>query len=107
MKLPAAILSVILLSSGAATAQQAALHEKIRTLVAENADQDEHLIGEIKTGRIDDGDTADLIFTVAPGKTYWLYGACDDDCYNLDLEGLDEDGNSLDETRTPMPSRSC
>ena len=45
--------------------------------------------------------SSNLIFTVAPGKTYWLYGACDDDCYNLDLEGLDEDGNSLDDDKNP------
>lgn len=61
------------------------------------ADEAATLVGEIKTGKIEDGGLATFSFDIVPGKTYWVYGVCDPKtCDDIDLEGKNAKGFVLD-----------
>ena len=91
-----AALLALLLCSASALAQEAP-DAKMVKLVEDAADDGAKLIGEIKTGKLADGDLATFAFTIEPGKTYWVYGVCDQKyCDDLDLEGKNARGFVLD-----------
>jgi hypothetical protein len=94
-----AAIHALLCSSPPALAQAApaAPDAKMVQLVQSIADEGAKLVGEIKTGKLADGDLATFAFTIEPGKTYWVYGVCDQKyCDDLDLEGKNARGFVLD-----------
>jgi hypothetical protein len=95
-----AALLALLLASAPAFAQ-AEPDPKMVQLVQDHADEGAKLVGEIKTGKLADGDLATFSFTIEPGKTYWVYGVCDQaKCDDLDLEGKNAKGFVLDNDTT-------
>jgi hypothetical protein len=94
-----ALLGSSILCSAPALAQAtpAAPDAKMVQLVEDAADDGAKLVGEIKTGKLADGDLATFAFNIEPGKTYWVYGVCDQKyCDDLDLEGKNARGFVLD-----------
>jgi hypothetical protein len=69
---------------------------KMKKLVAEQADEGAKLIGEIKTGSLEEDATATFNFGIERGKTYWVYAACGG-CDDIDLEGKNQRGDTLDQ----------
>ncbi len=91
-----ALLPLIALAAGvAAPAIAQGVDARMKKMVAEQAEDTAKLIGEIKTGKLEEDATAKFDFPIEPGKTYWLYAACDH-CDDINLEGKDERGNVLD-----------
>jgi hypothetical protein len=89
----AALMCVV---SPAAFAQEQTVSDYVRSLVADYADADETLVDGIAVVELELFDEAEFIFTVNPNKTYYVYGACDDDCYDMDLQAHDEDEIEID-----------
>lgn len=83
--------------AGAAAAQGVTINDYVRGLVAEMADEGETLVGSIILGEISEGESFTHTFRLDPEKSYFVYGACDDDCGDIDLLGEDADGEWVDE----------
>src|SRR5262245_27029100 len=90
----AAILAFLCVAAAPALAQ--ATDAKMKKLVAEQADEGAKLIGEIKTGSLEEDGTATFKFPIERGKTYWVYAACGG-CDDIDLEGKNQRGETLDQ----------
>jgi hypothetical protein len=73
----------------------AAVDAKMKKIVAEQADEGAKLIGEIKTGSLEEDATATFTFPIQRSKTYWVYAACGA-CDDIDLEGKNQRGDVLD-----------
>ena len=76
--------------TGVAVAQQT-INDYVRELVEMSPDDGETLIDDIRLTELDVYDSDEFIFDIDPEKTYYVYGACDDDCSDIDLEAHDED----------------
>jgi hypothetical protein len=72
----------------------------IRQLVINRAHDGERLIDEVKLGAIEEDDDASFTFQINPNKIYWVYAACDDDCDDIDLEGSNQNGDTVDHAET-------
>jgi hypothetical protein len=68
----------------------------VRLLVEKAPDPDEKLVGRIEVTELLEEEDEDFEFEIKPGKTYWIYGACDLECGDIDLKAEDEDGHELD-----------
>ncbi len=91
-------LAALMALPGMAVAQTvlpAAVEARMKKTVSEQADEGARLIGEIKTGTLDDDGLATFSFPIERGKTYWVYAACDQ-CDDIDLEGKNLRGDVLD-----------
>lgn len=86
-----------LATAGAAAAQDITINDYVRGLVAGMADAGETLAGSILLEEISEGDSFTHTFTLDPEKSYFVYGACDDDCSDIDMLGEDADGGWVDE----------
>jgi hypothetical protein len=105
MKYLAALLAVCVLALGAsaALAQKAATHrdedidaDLVRQLIAALPDANETLVGEIKVTELLEEEDESFVVAIKPGKEYWIYGACDLECGDIDLAAENEDGDELD-----------
>lgn len=85
-----------LATAGVAAAQDRTINEYVVSLVAERADPGETLVGDIIFDEIPEGESATYTFKINPRKSYFVYGACDDDCSDIDLFGEDSDGDVVD-----------
>ncbi len=85
-----------LAAAGAATAQDITINEFVRELVAERADDGETLVGTILVDEIAEGESISHTFKLDPRFSYFVYGACDEDCSDIDLFGEDADGGVVD-----------
>ncbi len=87
---------VALAATGVANAQGQTINEYVVEMVAERADPGETLVGDIIFDEIPEGESATYTFNINPRKSYFVYGACDDDCYDIDLFGENDDGELVD-----------
>lgn len=85
-----------LVATGVAVAQDLTINEYVVQMVAERADPGETLVGDIVFDEIEEGESATYTFKLNPRKSYFVYGACDDDCSDIDLFGEDSDGDVVD-----------
>lgn len=85
-----------IVATGVAVAQDLTINEYVVQLVEERADPGETLVGDIIFDEIPEGESATYTFNINPRKSYFVYGACDDDCYDIDLLGEDRDGDLVD-----------
>jgi hypothetical protein len=86
----------IALATPAPPALAQSADDKMKKLVAEQADEGAKLIGEIVTGKLKEDEDVSFDFAIERGKTYWVYGACDSNCDDIDLEGANVRGDVLD-----------
>jgi len=77
-----------------ALGQEQTINDYVRSLIADYADPDERLV-DIQLDELEQHDTAEYIFDIDPDKTYFVYGACDDDCYDIDLEAHTEEEDTV------------
>lgn len=82
--------------TGVANAQGQTINEYVVEMVEERADPGETLVGDIIFDEIPEGESATYTFNINPRKSYFVYGACDDDCSDIDLTGQDSDGELVD-----------
>ncbi len=69
----------------------------VRSLIQDMATEEgEDLSGEIETAELSVGETADFTFSIDPDAVLYVYGACDDDCTDVDLYAYDEDGEEFE-----------
>ncbi len=61
------------------------------------ADTGYRLVDDSKTGSLNSGASTKVTFTLVSGREYAIFGACDDDCGDLDLRLYDASGAELDE----------
>lgn len=87
---------IALATTGVANAQEQTINEYVVEMVEERADPGETLVGDIIFDEIPEGESATYTFNINPRKAYFVYGACDDDCYDIDLFGEDRDGELVD-----------
>lgn len=78
------------------SAQEQTVNAYVRGMIASAADQDRALVGDVMIGEIAEGGRLEYTFIISPSKTYVVYGACDDDCSNIDLRGSDASGRQVD-----------
>jgi len=91
-----ALCAAALALAGVASAEERGGSEFVRTQVASRADSGEKLVGEIIIGRMRPAELVKYTFGIDPSKEYWVYGACDADCSNIDLLGSDASGAEVD-----------
>lgn len=72
------------------------IEDYVRSLITDNVDPEEHLVGRIEIRELEEGDETWLVYTLDPDTTYFVYGACDDDCSDIDLTAEDAEGNLVD-----------
>jgi hypothetical protein len=89
--------AAVMALAGLANAQELTISDYVRKLVAERQEAGEELVGDIMIGEIGQDETIDYTFRIDPAKAYVVYGACDDDCTDVDLLASDEDGKAVDE----------
>jgi len=79
-----------------AVAQQDTINDYVRAMVDGFADVDETLVGDIQLEELEIDSSAEFVFDIDPEKTYFVYSACDDDCFDIDLYGQDADEDLVD-----------
>ena len=79
-----------------AVAQQDTINDYVRAMVDGFADVDETLVGDIQLEELEIDASAEFVFDIDPEKTYFVYSACDDDCFDIDLYGQDADEDLVD-----------
>ena len=99
--------AILLAGIGAASAQQQTVNEYVAGLLAESVDEStETQVGSIQLGEIAEGDTAAITFEIEADVTYLIYAACDDDCSDIDLYGVNEEsgweGSDEEGDATPL-----
>jgi hypothetical protein len=60
------------------------------------SDKGYRLTQEIMNGSLGDDQSDSFSLELVEGRSYALLGVCDEDCSDLDLRLLDEDGNEID-----------
>jgi len=93
MKLPLLAGAAALASIAApfALAQQETVNDYVRSLVAFMSDVDETLVGDVEVEELEIDESTEFVFDIDPEKMYFVYGACDDDCFDIDLLAHDAD----------------
>jgi len=81
---------------GVAAAQEQTINDYVRSLVEGRANPDETLI-DLQLEEVEAGDSVELFFDIDPDATYFVYGACDGDCSDLDLSAHDADDLPVDD----------
>ncbi len=79
-----------------AVAQQDTINDYVRAMVDGFADVDETLVGDIQLEELEIDASAEFVFDIDPEKKYFVYSACDDDCFDIDLYGQDADEDLVD-----------
>lgn len=79
-----------------AVAQQGTINDYVRAMVDGFADVDETLVGDIQLEELEIDASTEFVFDIDPKKTYFVYSACDDDCFDIDLYGHDADEELVD-----------
>jgi hypothetical protein len=95
-----------LAACGVAVAQDQTINEYVVSLIEDLAVSGaETLVDEIELTELYAGDSDEFYFEIDPDITYTVYGACDDDCANVDLVAYDDDGEIVasDEEDDDMP----
>jgi hypothetical protein len=92
-----AVCIAALATAGAAAAQGQTINDYVREQIAAMADDGESLVGSVILDEIIEGESTTHTFRLDPEKSYFVYGACDDDCGDIDMVGEDEDGEWVDE----------
>lgn len=82
--------------SGVAIAQEQTISGYVRMLITETADAGEMLVDDIQIEELEEDGSTEFYFDIDPDKTYFVYGACDDDCSDIDLEAHDADEAFVD-----------
>ena len=95
-KVLAGLAAMALAVTAPAFPQTQTIEDYVRSLITENVDPDEHLVGRIETRELEEGDETWLVYNLDPEKFYFVYGACDDDCGDLDLVAEDAEGEMVD-----------
>ncbi|MEQ1784371.1 MAG: hypothetical protein ABMA14_23710 [Hyphomonadaceae bacterium] len=91
----------LLLAMGAATAQQITISDHVSDVVKQRAEKNDKLIGKVEIAEIGEDEISEFVFHIDPGKTYFIRGACDDDCADIDLGAYDAAGASVGEDVWP------
>ena len=79
-----------------AVAQQGTINDYVRAMVDGFADVDETLVGDIQLEELEIDASTEFVFDIDPEKTYFVYSACDEDCFDIDLYGHDADEELVD-----------
>jgi|GEM_PF-926779 len=96
VRLLASLAAMALAGMGAAVAQTQTIEDYVRGLITENVEPGERLIGRVEIRELEEGDETWLVFNLDEDKSYFVYGACDDDCSDIDLTAEDGDGHQVD-----------
>lgn len=98
MKLFARVLAgaILFAGMGAASAQQQSVNAYVRAMVEDFADPAEILVDDIQLEELKVGQSTEWVFEIDPDTTYYVYGACDDDCSDIDLYAHDADEAEVD-----------
>jgi len=83
--------AILFAGIGAASAQDQTINDYVRGLVDFMSDVDETLVGDIQVEELEIDQSTEFVFDIDPEKMYFVYGACDDDCYDIDLLAQDAD----------------
>jgi hypothetical protein len=91
------VVSALVLAGAAGVAfGQQATSSFVREQLEEAADKDSQaIIGELKSGQLKESEQQSFTFDVDPGKTYTVYGACDEDCSDLFLRASETGGGDF------------
>jgi hypothetical protein len=84
-----AVCAAVMALAGLANAQELTIDDYVRKLVAARPNAGEELVGDIMIDRMSNGDQVVYTFDIDAEKTYRVYGACDDDCSDIDLFAAD------------------
>ncbi len=87
--------ALALTGAGVAFAQQD-LHAIVKSIITEVVDEEEELVGDLKSGELEEGESATIAVQINPRKSYAVYSSCDFDCYDLDMAIVDDDGEDID-----------
>jgi hypothetical protein len=96
----AVVSATLLLVMGAASAQETT-SDHVSHAVKALAQKNETLVGAVQIAEIGEDEISDFTFQIDPGKTYYIRGACDDDCSDIDLEAFNAAGASVGEDTSP------
>ena len=81
--------------SGAAMAQ-IAIDDHLRRTLETPLSSSEILVGRAQFVELEEGDTKELVFAIDPAEKYTIYGACDDECSDINLVARDLNGAIVD-----------
>lgn len=97
-----ALMAGLALAAGAASAQKKPARDHIAETIASVAlDDHSARVGDIRFVEIREGESLQLSFDVDPAKMYFVYGACDRNCSDINLLALDSDDYELDKDLRP------
>lgn len=96
MKIRSALVAAALVAGSGAASAQDDLHSIVKSLITDTVDDDEILVGGLRSGELGENEVQTFTVKIDPMETYIVYGACDFDCYDLDMAILDEDGDEID-----------
>jgi hypothetical protein len=92
----ACAVAVAAIAAPFALAQQETINDYVRSMVVGFADVDETLVSDIQLEELEIDASTEFVFDIDPEKTYFVYSACDDDCFDIDLYGQDADEELVD-----------
>ncbi|MEQ1780800.1 MAG: hypothetical protein ABMA14_05535 [Hyphomonadaceae bacterium] len=99
--LGALIGAAFLLAAGAASGQQVTIGDHVADLVKQRAKPTEKMVGDVGIAELGESEISEFVFRIDPGKTYYVRGACDDDCPDIDLQAFNAAGDSVGEDAQP------
>lgn len=83
-------------TAGAATAQLA-VDEHLRKVLEAPLSSKEVLEGRAQLAELAEGETREFVLEVYPDERYTIYGACDDDCSDINLMAHTRAGDLVDD----------
>lgn len=92
----AALAGALVIAGGGYAIAQQDLHAVVKSIISDTADDNEKLVGNLRSGELEEGESDEFSIRIDPGKEYAIYSSCDFDCYDLDLAIVDEDGDDID-----------
>lgn len=96
LKVLAGLAAMALVAAAPAFPQTKRIEDYVRSLITDNVDPDEKLVGRIEISQLQESNQTSVTVHIDPSKMYIVYGACDDDCDDLDLVAEDSDGEEVD-----------
>jgi hypothetical protein len=88
--------ALALIAAPLALAQQETVNDYVRRMIDGFSGPGETLVDAIRLEELEIDDSTEFVFDIDPDKTYFVYSACDDDCYDIDLYAHDADEELVD-----------
>lgn len=99
----AIICFAIALSLCGTAAAQDMIADAVRDNIRDLAGDGEKLVGKIEIAELEPYDYVEFVIPIYPAKLYYVYGACDEECYSVGLSAHNVQKRDIDDEAGEEP----